>query len=114
MNLATFQSKLIDYAMIELIPNLPSMNFSVMGMPINLGKSAIQFIGGVGLGMSTFNLEKYSYSLKMMGILDENNIIDTGRLSTLMREHITKVGTIEIADFKFSQEDVEKFIQYIS
>ncbi|MFI3251882.1 MAG: hypothetical protein R3Y60_01950 [bacterium] len=114
MNLATLQGKIIDYAMNEIIPNLPPMGFSMMGMPINLGKSAIQFLGGIGLGMSTFNLEKYAYTLKMVGIIDENNIIDTDRLSTLMRENIEKVGVLEIAEFKFTKEDVEKFITYIS
>ncbi len=114
MDLSTLQAKVLEYGITEILPSLPAGAIRIGGFSIPLSQSLMQFGAGVGIAMSSFQLERFAPQLQMFGILDEANEVDPVKLTEAMRAEIAKVKTIKVGDFEFDAADVDKFADYLN
>ncbi len=118
INMAQLEVGLATYVEKEIIPNIPATTIYPFGnmLPVEVNPSMLQFASGVGLVYGAKKLEKAAPAMKMIGIMDSENMIDVSDFVSVCEAQFDKLpdGKLKAGSFTFTKDDVGIISSYLT
>ena len=102
VNIDIVKTGLLNYIDNEIINKLPTSK---------------KFLASVALGLGYENVVNTYLQhpmVKTLGIIDDNNMVDVGRIYDVSKTEISKLGKIEMFGIIFNEADIDKIYDEIT
>ena len=117
ITVSQFQIGLANYIENEIVPNIPATTVYPFGrgFPIEINQSLIQFVGGIGIVYGSAKIEAFLPTLKTMGLIDNEDMIDIDQMTEVFKNQMKKVGgKLKVSSISFNETDIDTLASYLT